>query len=229
MKKFRLYYDKDKETAWLNEMAAQGYAMTKFFAGLYTFEECTPEKYTYQVDFGDRLFGVSEDYRDFMRENNIEIVQTCGFWIILRKLASNGPFLLYTDIDSSIEHYTKIRNMFKGASIFMIIAFFFECWCALEVPVCILYAVIIGLLLLVMINAAFKTNQKINELKEQKGETVKTPGNPSPILIAGLLLNSSSLVSVNAPDYILIPIRVIAIILMIYGIVKTFSNSKPKS
>ena len=38
MTKFRLYLDKDKETAWLNEMAAQGYALTGFYAGFYKFE-----------------------------------------------------------------------------------------------------------------------------------------------------------------------------------------------
>lgn len=28
MKEFRLYFDKDKETEWLNDMAAKGYALT---------------------------------------------------------------------------------------------------------------------------------------------------------------------------------------------------------
>lgn len=223
MKKFRLYYDKDKETAWLNEMAAQGYAMTNFFAGLYTFDECTPGKYTYQIDFGDRLFGVTEDYREFMNENNIEIVQTWGFQIILRKLTSNGSFHLYTDIDSSIEHYTRIRNMFKGISILMIVGFIIECICAIFAPICILFAIIIGILMLVIINAASKTNRLIADLKEQKGEPAKTPSNPSPVLIAGLLLNSIALMSSNAPDYIEYPIRIFAIALMGYGIVKTFS------
>ena len=36
MTKFRLYLDKDKETTWINEMAAKGYALKKFFAGFYT-------------------------------------------------------------------------------------------------------------------------------------------------------------------------------------------------
>ena len=76
----------------------------------------------------DSLFRVSEDYREFMRENDIEILQTWGFWVFLRKLTTDGPFRLYTDIDSSIEHYIKIRNMFKGASILVIIAFFIECY-----------------------------------------------------------------------------------------------------
>lgn len=38
MKKFRLYLDKDKETEWLNQLAKEGYALKKFFAGVYTFE-----------------------------------------------------------------------------------------------------------------------------------------------------------------------------------------------
>lgn len=44
MKQFRLYFDKDKETEWLNDMAAQGYALTSFFAGIYTFDTCAPNK-----------------------------------------------------------------------------------------------------------------------------------------------------------------------------------------
>ena len=38
MVKFRLYFDKDKETKWLNKMAAAGWAMIGFFAGFYKFE-----------------------------------------------------------------------------------------------------------------------------------------------------------------------------------------------
>ena len=33
MIKFKLYFDKDKETQWLNEMSQKGWAMTGFFAG----------------------------------------------------------------------------------------------------------------------------------------------------------------------------------------------------
>lgn len=32
MVKFKLYYDKDKEIEWLNEMAMQGHALSSFFA-----------------------------------------------------------------------------------------------------------------------------------------------------------------------------------------------------
>lgn len=225
MKKFRLYWDKDKETTWLNEMAEQGYAMTHFFAGLYTFEKCEPGKYTYQIDFGDKLYGVSNDYREFMSDNNIEIVQTWGYWITLRKNNADGPFQLYTDIDSSIEHYTKIRNMFKGVAILELICFIIECIATLHNPYMFIFAVIIGLLMLVIMNAAFKTNKIIADLKEQKGEAVAAPSNPSPVLIAGLLLNGgvSGLTALSVSDYIKIPLQILAIVLMIYGIVKTCS------
>ena len=68
MIRFRLYFDKDKETAWLNEMAAQGWAVKSFFAGFFQFEACEKGEYVYQIDFGSCFFSASEDYREFMRE-----------------------------------------------------------------------------------------------------------------------------------------------------------------
>ena len=52
MIKYRFYLDKDAETAWLNQMAADGWAMKRFFAGFYDFETCENGEYVYQVDFG---------------------------------------------------------------------------------------------------------------------------------------------------------------------------------
>ncbi|MEI2803100.1 MAG: hypothetical protein V9E84_05200 [Trichococcus flocculiformis] len=39
MKKFKLYYDKDKEEAFLNDMSAKGYAMKRFFLGIVYFRK----------------------------------------------------------------------------------------------------------------------------------------------------------------------------------------------
>lgn len=224
MKKFRLYFDKDKETAWLNEMAAQGYALTSFFAGIYAFDTCAPNKYTYQVDFCDKFGNVSEDYREFMKDNDIEIVQIWGFWIFLRKRNADGPFELYTDIDSSIEHYTKIRNMLKGASILMIFCFLLECYAVSQAPSLFPLLLIVGAMTYSIMHTAFKTNRIIADLKEQKGESINPSNGPAPILIIGLLLNSVALISESLPDIIEYPLRIIAIALIVYGIVKTFSQ-----
>lgn len=225
MIKFRLYYDKDKETLWLNEMADQGYAMTGFFCGFYTFEKCKPGEYRYQVDFSEKPFGLSTNYREFMGEMNIEIVQQWFFWVILRKKAAEGDFQLYTDVDSSIAHYKKIRTMFKIAAILEIIFFTIECICATYINAFwpVICAVILGIIILSMLRAVVTINGVIAKLKERKGEASGRCGNgPSPCLAAGLLLNGCALIIDDGiSPYIKHSVQIIAIILMLIGIYQT--------
>lgn len=224
MLKFRLYFDKDEETAWLNEMSKEGWAMERFFAGFYRFEQCEPGKYLYQVDFGEKLFAITEEYREFMEEAGVEILQPWGYWIILRKPASEGKFELYTDVDSSIEHYSKICKMFKVVLIIEIIVFFFELYAGMNGAfIGYPFACLIGAMIFAIANALFKTKGIIARLKERKGETV--PGNDQTIslfLPCGLLLNSCAmLVSESISEPIKITIQVIALVLMFIGIYKT--------
>lgn len=224
MTKFRLYLDKDKETAWLNEMAAQGYALTGFCIGFYKFEECEPGKYTYQIDFGDKMFAVDNNYREFMAENNVEIVCLWGYWIILRKLTVDGDFELYTDVDSSIEHYTKILKMFKVVTIIEIIGFFVEVLGAMHgAGIGFFGMLIIGAIVIGCMRATISTKRKIAELKERKGEVVTglASGKVSPLLASGLLLNACALAlknSATVSDPIITVIQIIAIVLMLTGI-----------
>lgn len=224
MTKFRLYFDKDKETTWINEMAAQGYALTGYCMGFYKFEESEPGKYTYQIDFGDKMFAVDDNYREFMAENNIEIVSLWGYWIILRKLACDGEFELYTDVDSSIEHYTKILKMFKVVTIVELICFMVEVLCAMQgVAIGFFGMVLIGAIVIVCMRATLSTKRKIAELKERKGEVVTglASGKTSPALISGLLLNAGALALKNSSsvsDPIITGIQIAAIVLMLVGI-----------
>ena len=224
MTKFRLYFDKDKETTWINEMAAQGYALTGYCMGFYKFEESEPGKYTYQIDFGDKLFAVDENYREFMAENNIEIVSLWGYWIILKKLACDGEFELYTDVDSSIEHYTKILKMFKVVTIIELICFMMEVLGAMHgVAIGFWGMLIIGAIVIVCMRATISTKRKIAELKERKGEVVTglAAGKTSPALLAGLLFNACALALKNSAtisDPIITGIQIVAIVLMLVGI-----------
>ena len=225
MTKFRLYLDKDKETTWINDMAAKGYALKKFFAGFYTFEKCEPGEYVYQIDFGSKMYSVSDDYREFMTENNIEIVCLWGYWIILRKRASEGEFVLYTDVDSSIEHYTKILKLFKVVSIIELICFFVEVLGAMNgAAIGIFGMILIGAIAIAMMRATLSTKRTINELKERKGETPATgiaSGKVSPVLSAGLLLNLCAICIRNSgsiSDYIVITIHILAIVTMAIGL-----------
>lgn len=231
MIKFRLYFDKDKETDWINKMSEEGYAMTGFFAGFYWFEKCEPGKYVYQIDFGEKLFAVSNNYREFMQETGIEIVQTWGYWIILRKLASEGEFQLYTDVDSSIEHYTKIRTMFKVGAIIELIGFFMELVWAMEGnPWAVAFMFILAVLTVVMMNATFKTNRIIAELKERKGEVSACGmrnGKLSPLVPCGMLLSSCVTLARETVDHrILMVVQIIAIIFMIIGLYRSRMSIK---
>lgn len=233
MIKFRLYWDKDKETVWLNDMAAKGYAMTGFFAGFYTFEKCEPEEYTYQIDFGDKFGSVTNDYREFMEETGVEIVQTWGFWVILRKKTADGPFVLYTDVDSQITHYTKIRNMFKVAAIIELICFYIELFAFYQLPAGertfnLFCTIIVGIFVLVVIKAALGTNKIIQELKERKGDVnAMKKNNMSPLLPIGLLLNYCVLMMDNPSlDVVKMIIQIVAIIFMLTGAFQTSYGMK---
>ena len=229
MIQFRLYFDKDAETQWLNHMSAQGWAMKRFFAGFYSFEKSGKGEYTYQVDFGDRMFKVSDAYREFMQDTGIEIVQTWGYWVILRRKASDGKFELYTDVDSSIRHYTKIRRMFEAVTIIELICMLVELYIGLVtgVEAGLACALILAAILITCVNQVRKLNNTIEQLQarmegtEDMG-TKKRCRNISGFLAAGLLINSCVLMlSESISRNIKISVQLAAIILMLVGLVQT--------
>ena len=225
MIRFKLYFDKDKETKWLNDMADQGWAMNGFFAGFYRFEPCEKGKYTYQIDFGNEFFSVSNDYREFMSDSDIEIIQSWGFWVFLRKLSSEGEFQLYTDVDSQIEHYKKIRNMFKAVTVIELICLFIELFSAsmTKSPLLWSFVFLILAIIIAFFNITNRTNDIIHELTERKtGIEEPRSKSISIFLIIGLLLNSCVLMMKDSiPSYVVCPLQLIVIALMLVGVYQT--------
>lgn len=225
MIRFKLYFDKDKETKWLNDMADQGWAMNGFFAGFYRFEPCEKGKYSYQIDFGNEFFSVSDDYREFMSDSDIEIIQSWGFWVFLRKLSSEGEFQLYTDVDSQIEHYKKIRNMFKAVTVIELICLFIELFSAsmTKSPLLWSFVFLILAIIIAFFNITNRTNDIIHELTERKtGIEEPRSRSISIFLIIGLLLNSCVLMMKDSiPSYIVCPLQLIVIVLMLVGVYQT--------
>lgn len=231
MRKFRLYFDKDKETTWLNEMAAQGWAMTGFFAGLYTFEACDPGRYSYQVDISDRFGSVSENYRELMSEMDIEIIQSWGYWVLLRKETTEGPFELYTDVDSRIEHYTKIRNMFKVVTIIEMLCLFFVTISASfsEEPLIWILVIILSVVVFVFTTVTMRTGDTVRKLKERKTGIEEPRSRYSPVLAIGLVLNAVRVLALeHLPDVAANLIGVLAIVLMLVGIGQTVAGNSHK-
>lgn len=229
MIKFALRLDKDKETKWLNDLAKEGHALTGFCAGFYKFEDCKPGEYEYQVDLTDGLFRVTEDYREFMQEAGIEIVCCWGYWVILRKKASEGEFKLYTDVESSIEHYKKIRNMFKVVTVIELICFYMEVIGAMRGSTAgFVGMVIIALFLLALANITVKTSRIIGELQGRAGRQngyQKRPVNS--FLLLGLLLNSANLMIQDSVSDVLHGIIVgVALGLMLIGLYQMSATYK---
>ncbi len=225
MIKFRMYFDKDAETKWLNELCAQGYAMTHFFAGFYFFEQCEPGEYIYQVDLREKFGRVTNDYRELMTDAGIEIIQNWGYWVILRKKACEGDFELYTDTESKIEHYIKIRNMFKAVTILELVVYIIELLAAIwgGAKLGYLFAGIILILIVVLLRAVLKTNEVIHQLREYQGcGAAEKPGKFSSLLLAGFLISFGMLiVQDHISDYIAIPILLLGIIFMVVGLWQT--------
>lgn len=225
MIRFRLYYNKDTETVWLNKMAADGWALTGFFAGFYRFEECEKGEYTYQVDLGEQLFSVSSEYRELMEELGVEIVTLWGYWIILRKRTADGPFELYTDVESQIEHYTKILRMFKVVCILEIICMLIEVAGGLSGnPLGWAAAVLLASFVLVCVNAVGKTKGVLAELEARKSgiEQESSVRTISVLLPTGLLINACLLAAQDSiSPTIHMVLQILAIILMAAGLILT--------
>ena len=118
MIRWKFTFDKDEEQEWLNEYARRGWAMTKFCVGVVTFAPCQPGEYVYQIDLlpGKGLWADDyEGYVIFMDEMGVEVVQRWGRWVYLRKRAEDGPFEVYTDVESQLALYRRIRALFLWA------------------------------------------------------------------------------------------------------------------
>jgi len=224
MIKFRLSYYKDDDIAWLNQLSKKGCAMTGFFAGFWHFDACTPGEYEYQIDLSDRLFGVSNDYLELMNEMNIEYLGTFGFWIFLRRKKSDEPFTLYSDVESKLAHYQKIRRLFKIAVIIELLCFFLESLAAAGGTRFAYYFLPVFLIIiLAMMRTLTRTNEIISDLKEQMGEPSSSLRNRSnSVLMTGLLVNCAALLTKHAvPHPVGLMMQIAAIILMLIGIFRS--------
>ena len=168
MRKFKLYWNKDKETQWLNEMANAGWAMKAFFLGCYWFESCEPGKYHYQIDFlSDKQN--KKDYTAFMEESGVEIVDRWVFWIFLRKKAAEGEFELYTDLESKRNHYRNVRNFFVMVFLIELLCMAVEINSAVRLNRGIFWMFVLLLFILVVIIGvtAFQYHKVVRELEKE--------------------------------------------------------------
>lgn len=166
MKKFKLYWDKDKEQNWINEMVQEGWTLTKYFLGIYTFEECEPGEYIYQIDLMGSTKEEWNNFKEFVEDAGIEVVTQWYRWIFLRKKASDGEFEMYTDNESKACQYKRIRNFFAGAMGVEIICFFNSIVRVLDTGSAVYWGFTLLILLFAIIlgNESWKCHKKVKSL-----------------------------------------------------------------
>ena len=107
IRKIFYVWEFEKEEDWLNEMALNGWALKSVGLCKYVFERCEPGEYIVRI----QMHGPDDAYVDFMKETGAEYVGRMAAWVYFRKKAEEGPFELFSDIDSRIAHLKKINLM----------------------------------------------------------------------------------------------------------------------
>ena len=112
MKKYKQFFiwQWDEEERWLNEMAAQGWHFVKYrFPGYYTFEQGEPGAYQYRLEAMEHRIGSKEaqDYIAFLRDMDIEVMDSYLFWAYFRKPANGKPFEIFSDVNSKLKHMKR--------------------------------------------------------------------------------------------------------------------------
>ena len=108
--KLLFIWDWEEEESWLNEMSAQGWHFVKYtFPFQYTFEQGEPGAYHYRLQALQHRVGSreSQEYLSFLRDMDIELVESYLFWAYLRKPADGEPFDIFSDVESKLTHMRR--------------------------------------------------------------------------------------------------------------------------
>ena len=107
IRKWIWVWDFEKEEDWLNEMAMNGWVLESVGLCVYHFVRCEPGEYSVRLE----MRPYDEAYLSFMRETGAEYVGRMMAWIYFRKKTADGPFELFSDIDSRIGHLDRIGKL----------------------------------------------------------------------------------------------------------------------
>jgi len=110
----KAYFNFEKEEEFLNEMSANGLALIDYSWCKYVFEDAPKGEYIYRLELLEHpvKHQQSQDYIRFMEETGAEFVVSYQRWVYFRKKAADGEFHIYTDNDSKVKHYKRIRLLF---------------------------------------------------------------------------------------------------------------------
>ena len=128
IKKVFMAWEYEKEEKWLNEMAAKGLALVDYSIFRYSFEPCEPGEYTFKIQLLEHNpnHPESEQYIRFMEETGAEQVASYLNWVYFRKKTAEGPFEIFSDIESKLKHYILIKLICQSYTTNFYICFLLE-------------------------------------------------------------------------------------------------------
>lgn len=119
MKKFKVFFDIEKEETWLNEQLQQGYRCTHINSlGIYTFEK-TDKRYVMRLDYQPYLSNEAfEDYIETFEDFNWQSVMGTRlrgkkYW----QKEDDGQAEIFSDRESLASYYNRVMNYALGLGI----------------------------------------------------------------------------------------------------------------
>lgn len=97
----------DKEEEWLENMARNGWTLDGVGFCTYHFIKTEPGEYSVCLQYLPYA-EENSDYTDLLAESGAERVGRMVQWVYYRKKTKDGPFQLFSDLDSRIAHLDKI-------------------------------------------------------------------------------------------------------------------------
>ena len=102
-------WDFEKEERWLNNMAAEGWVLDGVGFATYYFVRCEPGEYIIRLEMRE----ADDEYMRFMADMGAEHAGQYFKWHYFRRKSELGTFDLYSDIDSRLEHLSRISRLLK--------------------------------------------------------------------------------------------------------------------
>lgn len=113
MRKLKFFIDIDKEEIWLNEMAKQGYQLTRKRLG-YQFQQAQPENSVIKIDY--RTFKRREDFEDYCALfedsgwKHTTGTKSSGYQYF-KNINENQNEDIFSDADSKAGRYKRLSQM----------------------------------------------------------------------------------------------------------------------
>lgn len=103
-------WDYEEEQCWLDEMAAEGWALKEVRLCRYLFEKCEPGEWSVQFEMRESRPGSKEnhEYISFIESTGAEYIGAVKRWVYFRKRTAEGEFTLYSDMTSRLDHINRI-------------------------------------------------------------------------------------------------------------------------